>query len=88
MDGKAGGQCPVGEHIYRFGIEELQVIRLKFANKTVRELPVELAANEDFVYHEAIEPEVAGELRKLCEAIRFFAPKGSPTIEFVLKARE
>lgn len=73
----------MGETIYRFGIDELKTIRLKFDNNTVREFPVAIAAR----YDEALEPEVEQNLRKLAEAIQFFAPKKSPQIEFVLNVR-
>ena len=70
----------MGESIYRFGIDELAVIRLKFPNGTVREVPVDVAVS----YDEALEPEVTKQLHNLAGAIKFFAQKTNPQIEFML----
>ena len=75
----------MGEHIYRFNIEELKVLRLKFSNNSIREFPLATALS----YDEVLPPDAEKHLRGLSQAIQYFSRKDSDLgIEFVLNVRD
>ena len=74
------------EEILKIRAEELKTIRLVFANKVVREMPVNIV---DEYAGECEDEQLKRHLLALSQALRFFSSKKTdPSVEFVMPAQQ
>jgi hypothetical protein len=76
----------VTEEILKIRADELTTIRLVFANKIVREIPVHIVSEYAGECHDE---QLVRNLLALSQALRFFSSKKTdPTVEFVMPAQQ